>query len=405
MERASLVLPGSEQVTGDEVVGRARAMVPRLRENAARTEEARRVLPETVEAFKQAGFFRVCQPRRFGGFELGFDVQQRVLIELARGCASSAWALGILSGHSWFMAMGFPEDGQRDIFGDDGHAMISTTLQGRGVAKPVEGGYRISGRYPNNSGCDFANWTCVGAYLEGGDGTPASGLFCAIRPEQRSIEDNWYVLGMRGTGSKVLHVEDQFVPERLALPMHLVNSQETPGTRVHPNPMYGAPWRAFVSVEVTGTAVGIAQQAVEVLDDIMRSKPVRVVGGPPSTASQMELPLMRRRLAEAQSRVDAARALLLSDAVRLQETQAEYAAQGRKFEADELASYALHAARVVELCTEAVDHCFLAAGTSAAFAGHPMERCLRDMKMMATHAAYRFDLASERWGTAHFGLA
>src|SRR5581483_8411622 len=106
-ERPSLVLPMGQDATREELVAAARAMIPTLRERAPRTEEARRMLPETLQEFKDAGFFRILQPRRFGGFELGMDVLEEVLIEIARGCSSSAWTLGILSGHSWFASMGF----------------------------------------------------------------------------------------------------------------------------------------------------------------------------------------------------------------------------------------------------------------------------------------------------------
>src|SRR5918999_816080 len=123
VERPSLVLPGSDGVTREVLVERARAMVPTLRKRAQATEEARQMLPVTLEEFKQAGFFRICQPRRFGGFALGIDALEEVLIEIGRGCGSSAWTLGILSGHSWFAA-GFSEEGQRELFGEDGHALI-----------------------------------------------------------------------------------------------------------------------------------------------------------------------------------------------------------------------------------------------------------------------------------------
>lgn len=399
VESASLLLPGSEDIGPAEVVRRARALIPVLRQRAQATEEARRLLPQTLEDFKRAGLFRICQPRRFGGFEMGIDVLQEVLMELGRGCGSSAWTLGILSGHSWFAA-GFCEEGQRELFGEDGHAIISTTLSGRGVARRVDGGYRISGRYAVQSGCDVANWHCVGAYLEGGDGTSASGLYCAVRPHQASIDDNWFVLGMRGTGSKSVVVEDAFVPEHLTLPMHLVETQQTPGSRLYANPFYGAPWRAFLFIEITGAIVGVALQAVDVLDEIARAKPLRGREG----ALQMESPAMRRRLAEAKTLAEAARVLLLAESRRFMAMAAEYAGQGRRFSREEISEYALNVARVVDFSVQAVDHAFAAAGTSAAYTGHPMERCLRDIKMMSTHAAYRFDTAAENWGLAHFGL-
>jgi 3-hydroxy-9,10-secoandrosta-1,3,5(10)-triene-9,17-dione monooxygenase len=383
-------------------------MVPTLRERAAGTEEARRMLPETLAEFKAAGFFRILQPRRFGGFELGMDVLEEVLIEIARGCSSSAWTLGILSGHSWFAAMGFSEEGQRELYGDDGHAIISTTLSGRGVAVPVPGGYRISGRYAVQSGCDVANWHCIGAYLNGSDGASTSGFYCAVRPSEAEIIDNWFTLGMRGTGSKSVQVTDVFVPEHLALPVHQVERQEAPGSSLHAhNTMYRVPWRGFVFVEITGAMVGTALQAVDILDDLLHTKPLRPRAGttpPPGPQMTMESPTARRRFAEAKSYAETARVLLLHDARRLMEMAAEYVPQGRRFSREESAGFALNQARVVDLCVKAVDECFITAGTTAAYTGQPMERCFRDMKMMQTHSAYRLDSALEGWATAHLGI-
>ena len=109
--RVVLTHPEAASITRDELIARARAMIPRLRERAAATEEARRLLPETVQEFTDAGFFRIVQPKRFGGFEMGLDVLEEVVIEVGRGCGSSAWALAILGGHSWLAGL-FNEDGQ-----------------------------------------------------------------------------------------------------------------------------------------------------------------------------------------------------------------------------------------------------------------------------------------------------
>ena len=398
--RRVLTHPEADTITRAVLVERARALVPALRERAQRTEEARQLLPETLADFERAGFFRICQPRRFGGFEMGLDVLEAVLIEAGRGCGSSAWNLGILAGHAWWASM-FPEEGQVEIFGEDGHALLpGGFLGGRGVAKRVEGGYEVAGRWPYQSGCDASNWFGVSASLEDeGDGPPA-GLTFVVPAADVRIEDDWFVLGMRGTGSKTVVIDQAFVPERRSLTLKSVEEQETPGSKVHANPLYHAPVMAFISIEVTGAAVGVALQAVEVLDEIARAKPVRGRAG----ATQMESPIMRRRLAEAKSLAETARVLLLSEASRLMRMLEEYVPQGRKLSREEIGEYGLQNARIVDLCVGAVDHAFAAAGTSATFTGHPLERCFRDIHMISTHTVLRVDNTAESWGLAHFGL-
>jgi len=118
-------------------------------------------------------------------------------------------------------------------------------------------------------------------------------------------------------------------------------------------------------------------------------------------ATHSSLPSFRRRLAEAKSLADAARVLLVDQSRKLVSTMQEYAPQGRRMATAEIVEYGLSSARLVDLCVQAVDHCFAAAGTSATFQGEPMERCWRDMHMLSTHNVYRLDLMGERWASAY----
>jgi 3-hydroxy-9,10-secoandrosta-1,3,5(10)-triene-9,17-dione monooxygenase len=398
----SFAHPEADTITRDTLIQRARDMAPRLRERAARTEAARRLLPETVQAFTDAGFWRIVQPRRFGGFELGIDVLEEVVVEVGRGCGSSAWCLAILGGHTWWTAL-FNEAGQREIFGEDGHVIMATNLSGNGRARPVEGGYELSGRFIYLSGCDVSNWLCVGAMVETGENAPPW-IYAAIRPENATIIDDWRVLGLRGTGSKTVMVDKLFVPAHLTMLQADVANQEQPGRYVHANPMYAAPMLGFLSIETTGAAVGIAKQAVDVLEDIGRNKPLRTRETGPTSRATYETPVFRRRFAEARSLAEAAHKLLVSDAQRLMAAVAEYAPEGRKLSAEEILDYTLGAARLVDLCVQAVEHALAAAGTSATVEGHPLERCFRDIMMLSTHNVYRLDQVGERWSLAHYGL-
>jgi alkylation response protein AidB-like acyl-CoA dehydrogenase len=401
--RRVLTHPEADTITREALIERARALIPMLRDRALATEEAGRLLPETVQAFTDAGFFRIVQPKRYGGFELGIDVLEEVVIEVGRGCGSSAWCLAILGGHSWWSAL-YEEVGQDVIFGDEGHVIMATNLSGNGRCRRVEGGYELTGRFLYLSGCDVANWLCGGAMLEEEGVAPqdAKWFYMAFRPEDATILDDWHMLGLRGTGSKSVLVDKIFVPECLALSQAAVAAQDAPGRHVHPNPFYGAPMLSFLSIETTGAAVGIALQALDILEEIGASKPVRTREAGLTGATQSSLPSFRRRLAEAKSLTNAAKVLLVDEARRLVATMQEYAPQGRKLAPDEIVEYGLGTARLVDLCVQAVDHCFAAAGTSSTFLGRPMERCWRDMHMLSTHNVYRLDLMGERWSTAHF---
>jgi alkylation response protein AidB-like acyl-CoA dehydrogenase len=190
----------------------------------------------------------------------------------------------------------------------------------------------------------------------------------------------------------------------MTLAQKAVQDQEPPGRYIHANPMYAAPMLGFLSIETTGAAVGVALQAVDVLEEIARSKPVRARGENAVQALVYETPIFRRRFAEAKSLAEAARTMLLSDARGLMATMREYSPQGRKLTGEELLTYTLNASRLVDMCVQAVEHAFAVAGTSATVEGHPLERCFRDIHMLSTHNVYRIDQIAERWALAHFGL-
>jgi len=403
--RRILTHPEADTITRQELVRRARALIPVLRQRAAASEEARRLLPETFEDFTQAGFFRICQPKRFGGFEMGMEVLQDVLIEIGRGCVSSAWNLGILTGHAWWAAQ-YPEDGQQEVYGNDGVALLPTGIFGAGGrASKVDGGYELSGRWQYQSGVDVSNWYGCGALLEV-EGEPPAGITFIVPASEGYIEDNWQTMGMRGTGSKTVVIEQTFVPERRAMLLSDVDAQNTPGSRVHANPLYSTPLFAYISIEVTGAAVGGAYQAVDALEELGRTKPVRARGGGggETPAMQSSVPSFRRRLGEAKSLADAARALLLAESERLMALSAECKATGRKMTREEIAEVTLRQTRCIDLCVETVRQAFTAAGTSATVTGHPIERCLRDVYTLSTHRVLSLDNGAEAWAIAHYGL-
>ncbi|HEX5370978.1 MAG TPA: hypothetical protein VFY10_16360 [Dehalococcoidia bacterium] len=411
--RRSLTHAEAATITPDTLIERARAMIPVLRERAAATEAARRLLPETFEDFTRAGFFRICQPMRFGGFELGMDVLQAVLCEIGRGCGSSAWALGILTGHAWWASQ-FPEAGQVEIFGDDGAALLPTGIFGRGgTATAVEGGYELSGRWQYQSGVDVSNWYGCGAVLtdpptSSGQtaGGPPEAITFIVPASEGQVIDDWHTMGMRGTGSKTVVIEKTFVPERRAMLLSAVDGHNTPGSKLHPNPLYSTPLMAFISIEVTGAAVGVALGAVDTLEEMGRTKPIRARGGGggETTTYEMSRPSFRRRLADAKSLAETAKTMLISESQRLMATSAANRASGAHMTREEIAAVTLNQSRIVDLSVQAVKSAFIAAGTSATVQGHPMERALRDVFTISTHRVLAFDTAAESWATTHYGL-
>src|SRR5215471_6574062 len=190
---------------------RARALIPRLSERAATAAAARQLPAETIADYRAAGVLRILQPRRFDGMQGRFSLFSRIVEELTYGCASSAWVYAVLAEHQWIIAS-YPEEAQLDVWGDDPEAVASSSLAPRAAAKRVAGGWRLSGRYPFSSGCDHAQWAIIGAFL-GEVGDPRHVAYLLVPLAEIEIVDDWQVLGLLGTGSKTLLLDDVFVPE------------------------------------------------------------------------------------------------------------------------------------------------------------------------------------------------
>ncbi len=153
---------------------------------------------------------RVLQPRRFGGHQQSFVTFSRVIEILAEGCAASAWVYAVLAEHQWIIAC-MSERAQVDIWGDDPLAVAASSLAPRETARTTPGGWRLSGRFPFSSGCLNAQWAIIGARCEDAAGNLAT-RYMLIPMSEIEIVDDWEVLGLRGTGSRTLVLDDVFIP-------------------------------------------------------------------------------------------------------------------------------------------------------------------------------------------------
>src|ERR1051325_4522192 len=144
-----------------ELMARAEALVPVLRERESQAEELRRLPDETIEDLHRTGLFRILQPRRVGGSELPFRSIVELVSVIGRGSGSTAWVLANLAAHHWMLAM-FPKQAQDEVWGQSPDNLIGSALIfPRGRAHRVEGGYRLSGRWPFSSGVDPSSWNLI----------------------------------------------------------------------------------------------------------------------------------------------------------------------------------------------------------------------------------------------------
>ncbi len=252
-------LPEEERAMLD----RARALVPRLIERAPDAAAARRLPPETIAEYHAAGILSILQPKRFGGMQGRFSLFSRIVEELTYGCASSGWVYAVLAEHQWIIAQ-YPEEAQIDVWGNDPKAVASSSLAPRAAAKRVAGGWRLSGRYPFSSGCDYAQWAILGAFL-GEMGDPRHIAYLLAPLAEVEIVDDWQVLGLAGTGSKSLALHDVFIPEHRCVMVSDLFAGTPPGALVHPDyPVLRAPRGFLVSYSLPPVAIALGRRALDI---------------------------------------------------------------------------------------------------------------------------------------------
>ncbi len=253
------MLPDGERA----MLERARALIPRLADRAPAAAAMRQLPPETIAEYRAAGILRILQPRRFGGVQGRFSLFSRIVEELTYGCASSAWVYAVLAEHQWIIAQ-YPEQAQIDVWGDDPEAVASSSLAPRAAAKRVAGGWRLSGRYSFSSGCDYAQWAILGAFL-GEMGDPRHIAYLLVPLAEVEIVDDWQVLGLLGTGSKSLVLHDVFVPEHRCVMVSDLFAGTPPGALVHPDyPVLRAPRGFLVSYSLPPVAIALGRRALDI---------------------------------------------------------------------------------------------------------------------------------------------
>ena len=308
-------LPDEERA----VLERAWALIPRLAERAPAAAAARQLPAETIAEYHAAGILRILQPRRFGGMQGRFSLFSRIVEELTWGCASSGWVYAVLAEHQWIIAS-YPEQAQIDLWGEDPEAVASSSLAPREAARRVAGGWRLSGRYPFSSGCDYAQWAIIGAFL-GEKGDPRHIAYLLVPLSEVEIVDDWEVLGLLGTGSKSLVLHDVFVPEHRCVMVSDLFAGTPPGALVYPDyPVLRAPRGFLVSYSLPPVAIALGRRALEIACEALAQRVSRGV------TRVAESEVVQMAIGEAAAAIDVATLLLHTG----RESSAAAVSSGRK---------------------------------------------------------------------------
>ncbi|MEQ8309518.1 MAG: acyl-CoA dehydrogenase family protein [Sphingopyxis sp.] len=261
------------EVTGEDVIARARAMIPALKERSARCVTDRDVPAETVADMRAAGFFRILQPRRWGGYEMHPNVFFEVQKALAEGCMSTGWMYGVVGCHPYELSL-FPDRAQQEVWGSDADTLASSSYQPVGRVTRVDGGFRLSGHWGFSTGSAHCDWVLLGALVPPAEpgGAPDQRTFLLPRTDYRIDRDAWHVFGLQGTGSHDIIVEDAFVPEYRTHRGADGYACTNPGQAENDGPLYALPWAQIFVRSVSTAAFGGARAAVKAALDIAQSR-------------------------------------------------------------------------------------------------------------------------------------
>jgi 3-hydroxy-9,10-secoandrosta-1,3,5(10)-triene-9,17-dione monooxygenase len=379
-----------------EMVERARALVPALRERAPRAEALRRIPDETVADLHKSGLWTAFRPARYGGSEIPARGYVELGAILASGCASTSWVYNNLVSHNWMLGY-WPPEAQNDVWSADPEALVGSGLvMAEGEVTRTKSGWRIKGRWPFSSGIDPASWVMLGGRVAAADGAaPIPHLFLVPRSDCRVI-DTWQAMGLGGTGSKDVTVADASVPAHRAMPVAVGNGGPHPGSVVNPGPVYRLAWYSIFSFVNAGTPLGIAEGAVRDFAQSVRARAATYSG-----KALAELATLQMRLAEAATLVDAAMTIALKDC----DEAMALAEQGLVPPLIDRARWRRDGAYAAQLAARAVDIVFAGTGGSAIHEAHPLQRALRDVHAANGHIGVSWDLNGGIYGRMALGLA
>lgn len=373
-----------------DMIARARALIPSLRQRSAAAEKARQCPAETIADIRAAGITRIVQPKRFGGYGMDWDVLCETAMELGEGCGAQGWTATVLSDHPCLAGM-FACEAQEDIWGEDTGVLVSTSYNPRGTVERVSGGYVLNGRWMYSSGIAYTGWSIAGGFVDMADGRRQHHFFL-VPAEDRNLVDDWDAMGMAGTGSQSFDLKSVFVPEHRALDARLVAEGDPPGAAVNEEPLHRMPIIGFTGSALVSVPIGIARGMVRDFETMLREK-----SGPPPGRPGTED--MQMRLAEAGAEVECARLITLDTARRNMAVLRE----GRKLTEADAGMTARNSAYAAKLVKQAAMRLFEVTGGSGLSNASHFQRAFRDVLAGTAHGTLNWGRSAARHGAHILG--
>jgi len=367
----------------------ARELTPKIRA-AADEIEAERELPRALfETLADAGLFHMAMPRSLGCPELDLPTYIQVIEEVGKADASTAWAINQGAIFATYSAR-MPAERARAIWIDTPRGVVANTPAATATAVVVPGGYRVTGRQGFSTGCRHASWVAAHAQVTDGgrvrledNGQPET-RYCLVPVGEAELLDTWRVRGLRGTGTHHFQVTDVFVPEE-----RTVLSVTAP--LFEPGPLYQIPRTLLFASGDASVAMGLARACLETFAELAGAKTPRAMPG-----LLREQPMVQGIIGLAEAHLRSARALLTETVRDLW----SHLAAGGAIALEQRATLRIAATHGIRLAVEVVDAVYNAAGATAIYESHLLQRHFQDVHVISQHMQSRlanYELVGRHW--------
>lgn len=384
----------TDSTGASRVLDGVRDLLPTFRDRADETERLRAVPEASVKDLEETGFFRMLQPRRFDGLEADPVDFYTAVRAIASACGSTGWIASVLGVHPWQIAL-FADEAQQAVWGGDTSTRASSSYAPTGKAVLAEGGFTLSGRWSFSSGCAHASWVLLGGLVHDAQGQVVDFRTFLVPRSDYEIVDVWNVVGLAGTGSNDIVVEETFVPEAFTLSMSDTGRCKGPGQEQNPGELYRLPFHSLFTTTISTPIIGMATGAYA---DHVEMQRKRVRASYIGEKASLD-PFAAVRIARAASEIDAAWALLMAN---IREEQA-YVAKGERIPLPLRLKVRRDQVLGTQRAIDAIDALFEASGGRALATGTPLQRAWRDAHAGRVHAANDPERALQLFGASEFG--
>ena len=387
-------------VSPDELVQRAMDMRPMIAAKADETEKNRRVSQDIIDEISAQDFFRIYLPKKFGGLEYDGATATRCSLEWASADTSTGWVCGLGIVHQWLIAQ-FPPEAHDEVWGDNPGTIACGSYAPAGQVTAVEGGYRVTGEYHFASGVDVTDWAVLGVFFPPDEdgGRPVPG-FTLVPKTDFEIDDNWYTMGLTGTGSKTIVCKDVFIPAHRRVTFAELVSGNSPGYRALQNNLYRYPILSLVAYAISTPALGALNGAVDTFLDAMSGRMTRgavVLGG----SKVRDFQAVQMRVGRAVANLKAGKAMLFA---QIEESRLAVMERGEILDVTGRLDNRLTQAKTVELAVDGLDELFGAVGGHGIHTSQHVQRAWRDAHAIAHHISFNWDALSSMYGQHLLGL-